>query len=1312
MAVSSFALIDTGEPLLEARLRFMLTEEPRVLFVNETIADMLGFTPADFLSSRISFRDRIHPHDSDIAEMLFGPDLRDQPGSCNFRVRGADGQILCVRADFTKRLDPEHGAPVLDLCLQDAKGLRSNFEGNPLLAGFKAVMEKTDDIIFFKDRHHVYTAASKSLQDAVAPRLGGASLIGLTDYDFLPEAEADAFYRPEKEVFSGADLARELQRVVLANGEARWMDDWKYPIKDENGEIVGLFAIARDITERVQAEETLRESEEALKEAQEIAGLGRYVLDLRTGEWACSEVLDALFGIARKSEHSLEEWVALLHPENREEVRAYFGDVIASCRPFDREYRIVRGSDQAVRWMHGLGRTECDAQGRPAVMTGTIQDITERKKAEANLRESKELLQLFIEHAPAALAMYDREMRVLASSRRWLEDYGVKERSVVGRSHYELVPDIPGRWKEEHRRVLAGESIRRDEDRFERADGTVQWLRRELIPWKLENGEIGGIVIFSEDITRAKLAELALCQSQEHLRLFIEYAPAALAMFDREMRYLAVSQRWLQDYALTGRNIIGQSHYEIFPEVPDRWKDVHGRCQAGETIRCDEDRFERADGSVQWVRWEARPWRNDDGSVGGIVIFGDDITKAKQAEDRLMLAASVFAHAREAIVITDFDGAILDVNETFTRITGYTHEEVLGRNLRILKSGIQSKEFYDTMWQSVLIDGHWSGEIWNRAKNGELFAALETITTVFDAAGRPQHYVALLTDITPIKEQEQKLEHIAHYDALTGLPNRTLLADSLRQAMAHAQPNQMLAVASFDLDRFKAVNDCFGRETGDSLLATVAYRLKRVIREGDTLARTGGDEFVVVLQHLENTEAVSSAVGRLLQSASEPAQIGDQMLPISASAGVAIYPQAEDVDADQLLRQADRAMYQAKLDSKDRFHIFDASEDRSVRGRLEDVENLRRALAAREFVLHYQPKVNMANGTLVGAEGLIRWQHPRRGLLGPQMFLPAVEDDPLAVEIGEWVIGAALEQMESWRAHGLDIPVSVNVAARQLQEPDFVKRLRVLLAAHPGAEPSCLELEVLETSALMDMAMVSNHIEECRKLGVSVAIDDFGTGYSSLTYLKRLPTNVLKIDQSFIREMLNDPEDLAILEGVLGLANAFRRRAIAEGVETVEQGTMLLQLGCDEAQGYGIARPMPAAELPGWIAGWKPDPRWTCTRPVSPEDWPILYAGVEHRAWLKALDGYLGGDRNAPPAMDARLCRLGSWLLTEAKGPRGTQPEFQQIEPLHSRVHELADDAIALKAEGRSDEAQDRLSQLRPLLKEVLDRVGSLAREC
>ena len=368
--------------------------------------------------------------------------------------------------------------------------------------------------------------------------------------------------------------------------------------------------------------------------------------------------------------------------------------------------------------------------------------------------------------------------------------------------------------------------------------------------------------------------------------------------------------------------------------------------------------------------------------------------------------------------------------------------------------------------------------------------------------------------------------------------------------------------------------------------------MKATLRNGDTLARIGGDEFVVVLTSLEVSQDYEQVLRRMLQAAADPVKVGDVELQVSASIGVTLYPQ-DDTDADHLMRHADQAMYQAKLAGKNRFHMFDVSHDAAVQTQRESLEHIRRGIDQNEFVLYYQPKVNMKTGEVVGVEALIRWQHPERRLLPPSAFLPIIEDHPISVELGEWVINTALTQMTEWHAAGLDIPVSVNIAARQLQQGDFNTRLIALLAKHPDVKASCLELEVLETSALEDVAQVSEIMHACRELGVRFALDDFGTGYSSLTYLKRLPADVLKIDQSFVRDMLDDQDDLAIVKGVIGLAEAFRRTVIAEGVETAAHGKILLSLGCVLAQGYAIARPMPASELLGWVDTWRPDASWT-----------------------------------------------------------------------------------------------------------------------
>ncbi|OAI01432.1 diguanylate cyclase [Methylomonas methanica] len=682
------------------------------------------------------------------------------------------------------------------------------------------------------------------------------------------------------------------------------------------------------------------------------------------------------------------------------------------------------------------------------------------------------------------------------------------------------------------------------------------------------------------------------------------------------------------------------------------------------------------------------------------------------AEEKIQLAASVFSTSREGILITSADGAIIDVNDAFTQITGYSRDDAMGQNPRMLSSGKQDKVVYEALWHSLITTGYWFGELWNRHKNGEMYAENLSISAVRDADGITRHYVGLFSDITSTKMHAQQMERIAHYDALTGLPNRVLLSDRLQLAMAQTQRRgQQLAVAFLDLDGFKAVNDKQGHEAGDQLLVALANHMKRALRDGDTLARLGGDEFVAVLVDLADVNACQPLLTRLLAAAAQQIHYGDHQLQVSASLGVTFYPQSEDIDADQLLRQADQAMYQAKLAGKNRYHIFDAHQDSSIRGHHENVEDIRRAICAEEFVLYYQPKVNMRTGEVIGAEALIRWHHPEKGLLLPAAFLPVIEDHPLAVILGTWVIDTALTQLETWHAAGLNIAISVNVCARQLQQTDFVQYLSDILAAHPNVQPADLELEVLETSALEDLEHVSNVIKGCQDIGVKFALDDFGTGYSSLTYLKRLPVSSLKIDQSFVHDMLVDPDDLAIVEGVLSLATAFYRHAIAEGVETIEHGRLLLQFGCELAQGYGIARPMPAHKILDWTSTWTPDPSWVDLVLVNRDDLSVLYAGVQHRAWVTAMEKCLKGGQETPAPLNHLRSRLGLWLEGKGHAQYNGQPAFQAIKQWCDHVHLQTKELCQLQASARTSEALTRLAALQELTDTLLEQVNLLVQE-
>lgn len=457
-------------------------------------------------------------------------------------------------------------------------------------------------------------------------------------------------------------------------------------------------------------------------------------------------------------------------------------------------------------------------------------------------------------------------------------------------------------------------------------------------------------------------------------------------------------------------------------------------------------------------------------------------------------------------------------------------------------------------------------------------------------------FAAVFADVTERHYIQEQLHWAANHDILTQLPNRLLLSERLKQAIGQVQQTgKLLAVCYLDLDNFKPINDRWGHEAGDQLLVRMATRLQQHLRPKDTVARLGGDEFVLLLVDDASTTAIAAILQHLLAAIMEPCDIPlHSAVSLSASIGVTLFPR-DETDPDALLRHADQAMYMAKQAGRNRYHFFDSDQDRQRKARQNALRNIEVALEAGQFRLYYQPKVDMRYGRVIGAEALIRWQHPEQGLLGPHEFLPLIENTLLDCRVGDWVIQTALRHLEAWLDAGLMLAISVNISATQLQQPDFVAQLTRSLQAHPNVPPHLLELEVLESAALQDIDAVSELIKSCRRLGVNFALDDFGAGYSSLTYLKRLPVATIKIDQSFVRDMLHDPEDLAIVEGIIGLARSFQRQVIAEGVETVEHGVQLLRLGCNLAQGYGIARPMPVEAVFDWVAHYCHPSSWTAT---------------------------------------------------------------------------------------------------------------------
>ncbi|MGF6329703.1 diguanylate cyclase (GGDEF)-like protein/PAS domain S-box-containing protein [Pseudomonas sp. BS3782 TE3695] len=553
---------------------------------------------------------------------------------------------------------------------------------------------------------------------------------------------------------------------------------------------------------------------------------------------------------------------------------------------------------------------------------------------------------------------------------------------------------------------------------------------------------------------------------------------------------------------------------------------------------------------------------------------------------RAVDAAAIFSE-------TDLDGRITYVNDQFCAVSGYSREELLGQNHRLLNSGLHSADFFTVMWRTIALGNIWKGEICNRAKDGSLYWVDSTMVPVLDdATGRVHRYLSIRFDISEKRQLLQSLQWRVGHDVLTGLPNRAFLSDLLDQALEFSrQENIPLAVCMLDLDGFKAVNDGYGHASGDMLLVEVAKRLRDIVRGEDVVARLAGDEFVLVLRYVRDLQELRAALNRVLGAISAPYTLHGKDINVFASIGVTLFPH-DNEDAETLLRHADQAMYVAKQRGRNRFHLFDVSRDQEVKATHQTVERVRQALLAGELRLHFQPKVNMRRGVVVGFEALLRWEHPQNGMVPPREFLPLVEDTDLIIDIGEWVMDQVLAQLHRWQQAGQGWPVSINIAARHFQRADFVERLRELLARHAQVAPQMLDLEIVESVAIENIQHVSACLQACQALGVQFSLGDFGTGYSSLSYLKRLRTQTIKIDKSFVRDILNDRDDLALTTAVIGLARAFGRQVIAEGLESIEHGELLLRLGCEVAQGYFISRPMPPAEVPAWVAGFIAPSQW------------------------------------------------------------------------------------------------------------------------
>lgn len=762
------------------------------------------------------------------------------------------------------------------------------------------------------------------------------------------------------------------------------------------------------------------------------------------------------------------------------------------------------------------------------------------------------------------------------------------------------------------------------EYRVVHSDGSIRWIAARAYPILDESGTIIRVAGIAEDITDRKLAEKEIRQGQEIIsNIAAGVAASTGKKFFRnlvtritgtlDMQYAIIAQlipdEQCQTLAIINKGDIQDNFKYSFKGTPCEQVIQQGLCCYPSAV---SEQFPK-NGLLRDMDIESYigiPLHSTNQGVLGLLVAMDTkpLKKQKMAsslleifasraaaelerergERQLRLAANVFENIEEGIVVTDTHGNMVAMNQAVLEITGYAEEELLGKNPRLWKSQYHDDAFYQAMWNSLIDTLHWHGEIWNRRKNGEVYPAQMTITGLRDEDGEISNYVAVFSDISTQKESQKMLEYLAQYDQLTNLPNRRLLHDRLHQALSIAErKKQSLGLLILDLDGFKAVNDTLGHRIGDLLLIQTAKRLLQCVRESDTVARLGGDEFVVLLPDSKTADNITSITRKILAELASPFNIEGNEVVVSASVGVTMYPD-DGSDAETLLKNADTAMYHIKETGKNNFQFFTASMQEHIVKRLQLSSQLRDAIEKNEFLLYYQPRMDLATGRISGMEALIRWQHPVDGLVRPVDFILLAEETGITLPLGEWVLREACLQTKTWLEEGLDsLRVSVNLSARQFRDEKLVGMVESVLQ-ETGIEAGFLELEITESTIMQDMEKTIETLWQLRDMGILLTIDDFGTGYSSLNHLKRLPLDILKIDHSFIGNITTDSNDRAVVEAIVSLSRHLKMKVVAEGVETEEQQDFLKKQNCHEVQGYLIAKPLPVDTFKDFIQRHNP----------------------------------------------------------------------------------------------------------------------------
>jgi diguanylate cyclase (GGDEF)-like protein/PAS domain S-box-containing protein len=991
-------------------------------------------------------------------------------------------------------------------------------------------------------------------------------------------------------------------RVVWQDGKVRWLEVRGRLYRSDSGEPMRMAGLTTDITEQKLSELALAESEERYRSV--ISGLAEGVM-LIAPDGQCltaNESAERILGLTRDElmGRKLRDpaWQTLhadgspFQPNDYPAIRT-----LETGQPCREVLMGVRHGAGELRWITINTQPLCrPGESRPQAVVASFTDVTDRLAAESALRESEERFRTLVEHAPEAIVVLDPETGCFADvNENATRLFGLPRAALLALGPIELSAPV-----QPDGRSAADAGASHIEAVLRGETPVFEWVHRdaeghdivcEVRLVRLRCGErwlVRGSIL---DITERKRIEAALRESEAKFAAVFRVCPESISISTLDDGvYVDVNDAHEQMFGYRREHVLGRSALDlgVWVDALER-RGLVRRLEQHRIVQDFDASLRRADGEIRIARMS-----------GGIlelngkrclVLVVRDVTRQKEQDEALRLAARVFESTAEGILITDPRSRIVAVNQAFTELTGYSEDDVRGRQPSLLASGRHDRRFFEEMWQAINRSGRWHGELWNRTRSGEVRPYLMTISALRDDREMVLNYVGVMRDISTIKQSQQQLEYMANYDALTGLGNRNLFYTRLKVGIEKASRHRrQLAVVFVDLDNFKVINDTLGHDVGDVLLSEIAKRIKSCVRQEDVVCRLGGDEFTVYIEDFVDAQSLVGTAQRLTQAVSEPCRISGHDIFVTASVGISVYPN-DGQTMSELLKNADTAMYKAKEQGKNGFQFF--REDMNARAfeRLVFVSGLRRALDRKEFRLVYQPQVQLADRQVLGAECLLRWSHPDMGEVSPGSFIPVAEETGLIVPIGEWVFGEVCRQLREW--NGSAVRVSVNVSARQFRQPELVDFIgRSLQEAR--LQPDALAVEITESALIDDPENAAATLSKLKDMGLTISLDDFGTGYSSLSYLKRFPIDSLKIDRAFVRDIVTDPDDAAIVTAIITMAQSLKLDVVAEGVETQQQVDFLRARGCHAAQGYFFSKPLPADQAGTWLV-----------RRLASDQWPV-----------------------------------------------------------------------------------------------------------